>query len=217
MIEDLGGEVTRLINFMEFDKDKTSIVCNLVIEDLWGVRIWRNEDLGGVRILEEWGSWRSEDLGGVKILEEWGRDWQKWGVWQWKTSIVCALEEWGSWRSEYLWGVKILEEQVRDWRTRGVYKRQTCIICCLNDWGSWRIGWLSILEEPGRDWMTEDVWEIHMIIFATLWLSILEGWRSGRSIAIWDWIVMGSWGIHTGIVCYLMSIFSILKDWPRWS
>ena len=131
MIEDLGGEVTRLINFMEFDKDKTSIVCNLVIEDLWGVRIWRNEDLGGVRILEEWRSWRSEDLGGLKILEEWGRDWQKWGVWQWKTSIVCALEEWGSWRSEYLWGVKILEEQVRDWRTRGVYKRQTCIICCL--------------------------------------------------------------------------------------
>ena len=75
MIEDLGGEVTRLINFMEFDKDKTSIVCNLVIEDLWGVRIWRNEDLGGVRILEEWGSWRSEDLGGVNIFEEW-RSWR---------------------------------------------------------------------------------------------------------------------------------------------
>ena len=158
-----SGDIDR---YGEFDKDKTSIVCNLMIEDLWGVRIleewgsWRGEDLGGMRILEEWGPWRSKnEIGGeeskkrlalfaiwwLRILEEWGRDWQKWGVWHRQTSMVCILliEDFVGVRMD-LWGVKIFEER-RSWRSRDeIGGQEEFIKDKLTSFATW---WLRILEE----------------------------------------------------------------------
>ena len=138
MMEDLGGVGARLIYIWGVWQRQTSIVCDLINEDLWGVRIleewgsWRSEDLGGVRILEEWGSWRSRDE--IHRYEEFEKDWN-----------CLLLEDRGSWRSvdEVDWyekfdkdklalfvtgWLKILEEQGWDWRTRGV---KSTIVCCL--------------------------------------------------------------------------------------
>ena len=202
MMEDLGGVGARLIYIWGVWQRQTSIVCDLINEDLWGVRIleewgsWRSEDLGGVKILEEWGSWRSEDIGGVKILEEWGS-------WRSRDEIhryeefekdwhCLLLEDRGSWRSVdevdwyekfdkdkislfVTWLLKILEDQGRDWRTRGV---KSSIVCCLmiED-----IGWLRILEKPGRDWMIEESKKDTLESFALLWLRIVQNWGYWKS------------------------------------